>query len=473
MPDQIFKQLLNLTGIAHPGDNMVEISGRDPVFDTPFRVGEACAAILAAQGAAIREIWLERGGKDQKIKADVRAAAHETAGVFFQSQHGYPIPVPDPEYPTVAFYPTLDGRHILLHGGYPKLRDGLLSLLCCADDRNSIGHAVAKWNAFELEEEIAERGLGGAIARTHEEWLAHPQGQAIADMPVVEIIKLGESKPEPFTKGAERPLTGIKVLDCTHVIAGPTCAKTLASQGAEVLHIACPSRPRLAPFDIDTSHGKLSAFLDLKTPKDNHRLRTLVKDADIFSQSYRPGKFTSLGFSPLGLAEMRPGIIVVSTSCYGHAGPWHFCPGFEQLAQSCSGMAIAQGSIDSPQLAPTFPNDYLTGFLGALGTLAALLRRSREGGSYHVRVSLARSATWLQSLGKVARDTLPPELLPPSYTAALLRKEVGPLGELTYFAPTLQLSETAPRWERTAQPLGAHFPAWADQQAKALEASLN
>ena len=471
MPTRIFKDLLALTGIPHPGDDRVEFIGRDPVYDTPFRVGEACAAILAAQGAAIRAIWLQRGGKDQKIKTDVRGAACETAGVFFQSQHGYPIPVPDPEYPTVGFYPTLDGRHILLHGGYPKLRDGLLSLLCCADDRNSIGHAVAKWNAFELEDTIAERGLGGAVARTNQEWLSHPQGQAIADMPVVEIIKLGESKPQPFGKGA-RPLAGIKVVDCTHVIAGPTCAKTLAGQGAEVLHITCPSRPRLAPFDIDTSHGKLSAFLDLKVPADNHRLRSLVKDADIFSQSYRPGKFTGLGFSPHGLAETRPGIIVVSTSCYGHAGPWHFRPGFEQLAQSCSGMAIAQGSIDSPQLAPTFPNDYLTGFLGALGTLAALLKRAEDGGSYHVRVSLARSATWLQSLGKVDRDALPPEPLSPAYLSSLLRKEVGPLGALTYFSPTLQLSETPPRWERTAQPLGAHFPVWADQQAKALDAAV-
>jgi len=117
-------------------------------------------------------------------------------------------------------------------------------------------------------------------------------------MPVVEIIKLGDSRPEPFKRAAARPLSDLKVLDCTHVIAGPTCAKTLASQRAEVLHITCPSRPRLPPFDTDTSHGKLSAFLDLKIAKDNHRMRDPVKDADVFSQSYRPGKLTSLGFSP-------------------------------------------------------------------------------------------------------------------------------------------------------------------------------
>ena len=204
-------------------------------------------------------------------------------------------------------------------------------------------------------------------------------------------------------------------MDLTHVIAGPTCAKTLASFGAEVLHIFCPTRARLAPFDIDTGHGKLQALLDLKKPADNHVARELLKQADVFSQSYRPGKLTSLGFSPHGLAEARPGIIVTSTSCYGHEGPGHFRPGFEQLAQSATGMAVAQGAIDSPQLAPTFPNDYLTGFLGALGTLAALVRRSEEGGSYHVKVSLARSGTWLQSLGRLDRGAYDPQALTPAY----------------------------------------------------------
>ena len=88
MPLDIFNQLLHLVGVTHPGDDIVEIAGSDPVYDTPFKVGEASAAILAAQGAAIREIWLQRGGRDQKIKTDVRAAATETAGVFFQSLVG-------------------------------------------------------------------------------------------------------------------------------------------------------------------------------------------------------------------------------------------------------------------------------------------------------------------------------------------------------------------------------------------------
>jgi len=470
-PNGILQSVLTEIGLSNLSADRVEITGNDPCFDSPFRVSEAAAALIAGHGLLIEEIWRRRGHAAQEIKVEVMAAGLSTMGVFFQSQHGYPIPVPDPEYPTVGFYPTRDGRFILLHGGYPKLRDGVLETLRCSDSHSSIANAVSGWNAQDLEDALADRGFAAAVARTHEEWLAHPQGQAVAATPVIEIIKLGESAPEPFNTEAKRPLSDIKALDFTHVIAGPTCAKTLASFGAEVLHIFCPTRPRLPPFDIDTGHGKLNAMLDLKRPTDKLVAEKLIAGTDIFSQSYRPGKFTGLGFSPHKLANLRPGIIVVSTSCYGHEGPWHFRPGFEQLAQSATGMAITQGSIDSPQLAPTFPNDYLTGYLGALGVLAALIRRSEEGGSYHVRVSLSRSATWLQSLGTVDRSAWRPDIIPADYMKSYMLKEKGPLGVLEYFGFPLQMSETKPFFERAAAPIGTHFPAWAaDQDAAQAEA---
>ena len=469
---QILSDLMKLVSLENVKTDNVQITGADPVFDSPFRVSEAAAAILAAQGVVLDQIWQRRGNKRQEISVDVMAAGVATMGVFLQSQHGYPIPVPDPDYPSVGFYPTKDGRHILLHGGYPKLRDGLLDFLRCSNNRRSLGAAVSTYNAFELEDAIAENGLGAAVARTHEEWLAHPQGQAVAAAPVVEIIKIADSDPVPFKNNSDRPLADIKVFDATHVIAGPTCAKTLASFGAEVLHIFSPSRPRLPPFDIDTGHGKLNAMVDLKNPADNQKARELIKSADIFSQSYRPGKMTSLGFSPHGLAELKPGIIVVSTACYGHEGPWHYRAGFEQLAQSASGMALAQGSIDNPQLAPTFPNDYLTGFLGALGTLVALLRRSEEGGSYHVRVALARSATWLQSYGKVDSALRPPKAVPQDYIQQYMLKEIGPLGVLSFFGSPLRMSATPPRFDRPAVPLGYHYPAWAADQERLMKEAM-
>ncbi len=455
----LVSKLIETVGLPQPKDDKVTVAGTDPVVDTPFKVGETAAAVLAAQGYAVSKINQMRGGEPQEISVEAKAAALATASVFFQSQHGYPIMVPEPDYPTVGLYPTLDGRHILVHGGYPALRDGILELLRCSDKTASVANAISKWNAFELEEAIADKGLCGAVMRSPKEWLSHPQGQAIADTPPVEIIKIADSDPVPLPE-ATRPLEGIRVLDLTHVIAGPTCAKSLAEQGATVMHVTCPFQPNLPPFVMDTGHGKLSALLDLKQNADKVRLRELLKTTDVFSQSYRPGKLTSLGFSPEGIAAMRPGVVVVSTSCYGHVGPWHFRPGFEQLAQTVTGMAAVQGTMDSPQLAPTFPNDYITGFLSSLGVLAALYRRATEGGSYHVRVSLSRTAMFLMEQGLVERGQLPPQEISDDYRQSYMREEDSALGRLSYLGPVIKYSETPGRFDLQPFPLGAHEPVW-------------
>src|SRR5919197_6209684 len=181
----------------------------------------------------------------------------------------------------------------------------------------------------------------GAMARTTEEWAAHPQGQALAGLPRVEIIKLGDSEPEPLPAG-DRPLSGLRVLDLTRILAGPTHARTLALYGADVLHIASPNLPSADIFVMDTNQGKLSAFLDLEAPADVEHLRKLVTRADVFAQGYRAGSLDRRGFGPEELVALRPGLIYVSINCYGHVGPWVERPGWEQLAQTVTGIAVAQ-----------------------------------------------------------------------------------------------------------------------------------
>ena len=171
------------------------------------------------------------------------------------------------------------------------------------------------------------RGVCGAKLRSADEWRAHPQGIALAQVPVVEILRLGDAAPNrsPGPRAGEhgaRPLSGVRVLDLTRVLAGPTCARTLAEHGAEVLHVRSPKLPSIEPFVIDTNPGKRSCYLDLDRKEDVERMRALVRDAHVFSQGYRPGALARRGFSPEGLAEMRPGIIVVSIDCYGHEGPF-------------------------------------------------------------------------------------------------------------------------------------------------------
>ena len=465
----MLRSLLEMVGAAPELAGNVTISGADPVIDTPFRLGETAAAVLGALGALTAEIWRLRSGEQQRISIEVPAAMLALQSVMLQKQWGYPIALTEPAYPTVAMYPTRDGRFIMLNGGYPLLRDGLLELLRTADSATAVGRAVAEWEAEDLEEAIADHGLCGVVVRSATEWRAHAQGAAIAKLPAVEITRIGDAPAVSFppvqSERERRPLAGIRVLDLTHVIAGPTAAKSLAEQGATVLHIYSPSRPQLPPFDMDTGHGKRTAFLDLAGQatgaRDRAVLSRLVETADVFSESYRPRALAGLGFSPEILARLRPGIIVVSTDCYGWAGPWRYRPGFEQLAQCVSGMAVGQGSADNPALVPmVYPNDYITGFLAALGTVAALLRRARDGGSWQVRVSLCRTAMLIQEQGEVDPKRRPPPPIGDDYRAQYMAECDSPIGRLSYLGPVVKMSATPGRWDLPPAPLGAHPPRW-------------
>ena len=99
------------------------------------------------------------------------------------------------------------------------------------------------------------------MVRSAEEWKTHPQAAAIASLPLLEIEKIGDAPFEPLPKG-DRPLSGIRVVDITRVLAGPTCARTLAEHGADVMKITAAHLPNLGYQEWDTGHGKLSAQLD-------------------------------------------------------------------------------------------------------------------------------------------------------------------------------------------------------------------
>lgn len=474
IPHLVAQELLALTQLDQPRPNQIVLNdtGPGPFVNSVFRIGPVAAGVLAAQGVAIDQIWRMRGGQPLTVTTSRLAGALATMSVQLQLQHGYAIPLPDPAYPTVDIYRARDGRHIMIHGGYPKLRDGLLTLLRCSNDKQALTNAVAQWDSFDLEDAIAERGLCGVVARSREEWLTHAQGEALAQTPIIELTKIGDAPPTPIGRAgfpSDRPLSGVRALDLTHVLAGPTCGKTLAVHGADVMHITTPTTSTIPSFDYDTGHGKLSALLTLPTPgavatqaqlAAAERLRELVRQSDVFTQSYRPGAIAAMGFSPMELARLKPGIIAVDVSCYGFVGPWAMRPGWEQLAQVATGMAQAQGAPDAPALQTTYPNDYLTGFLAAQGVLAALVKRATEGGSWHVRVALCRTAMWLQDFGQ-SHPASPPPALTPEQKAPYMRSEVGALGELSFLGPCLSLApEADPYWARTTAPLGANPPVW-------------
>jgi crotonobetainyl-CoA:carnitine CoA-transferase CaiB-like acyl-CoA transferase len=465
MINNALRTLLPIAGWTEERTRVVEITGgADPILPTPFRIGETSAAALAAIGLAVSDLWELRTGRGQEVAVDTRQATASLRSVRYMQMDGVAVST---ERNTIrGVYPAKNGRWSYLHCNFPNHRAAALSVLGVPEDREAVRKAVAKWDALELEEAIiAARGAGGMV-RTMEEWAQHPQAAAIAALPLMEIVKIGDSPPEPLPDG-DRPLSGVRVLDLTRVLAGPTCARTLAEHGADVLKITGAHLPNIGYQEYDTGHGKLSAHLDLREQRDLEILHGLIREADVFSQGYRPGTLGNRGLSPEALAQLRPGLVYVSLCAFSHAGPWASRRGFDTVVQTVSGITSRQGELfpgaePGPQFYPVSAIDYLTGYLMAFGAMVALARRVREGGSWLVRISLAQTGRWLVGRGQVPEADL--KNVPKEFTPEELKRwsmtSDTPVGQLHHLRPVLQLSETPPRWARPSVPLGYNDPVW-------------
>jgi hypothetical protein len=463
-------------GLSTSTNDFVEMTGQDPVLDIPYLIGEALAGSLGVQAAAVTKIWKMRTPsnagnrvRDQQVCIDIRAAVNSASGISNIYQSGHLIKNGLEDDPTFRIYKTLDDKWIFIAGIYPHLRDGLLKLLNCVNTPASIGEAIGRWNSTDLESAIADNELVGSVLRTQKEWRDSRQGRELLNVPMVDIIKIGESKPEKFrdlkrtTTKSTRPLSNIRVLDMTRVLAGPLAARLLAEQGADVLHISSPNLPYLHAALLETGFGKRSAFIDLEQQRDVQLLRNLIAGADIFSENYHRSGLAKYGLSPLDLAKIRPGIIYVSESAFGEVGPWQNRRGVDQIAQMVTGMAAEMGSIDAPKLFPQgyYFMDYLTGYLAAAGACAALIKRAVEGGSYWVRVSLTRSAMWVQDLGRI--DTTERTFIydiTSEERAKYMMMSNSPFGVLKHTSPVAKYSKTPSYFEYPVVPLGAHIPVW-------------
>jgi crotonobetainyl-CoA:carnitine CoA-transferase CaiB-like acyl-CoA transferase len=437
----------------------VELTGADPVLPSSFALGEAAQATIAASALAAAEVWSRRNGDRQIASVDMRHAAMEFLSERFVHVEGKLAE--ELWDPIAGAYECGDGRFVRLHTNFPHHRDGLLRILRCANEREAVAKALRGWKAFDLEDAAAAAGLCATAMRSIEEWDAHPQGQAVMTRPVVSISRIGDGPVVRFLKAA-RPLADVRVLDLTRVIAGPVCGRTLAAHGAEVLTIASPNLPNLPALHMDTSRGKRSAFLDLREPAGKDQLRALLAGADVFVQGYRPGGLAALGFGPEDAAAIRPGIIYVSLSAYGSAGPWAGRRGFDSLTQTASGMnhaeAEAAGTI-GPRPLPCQALDHASGYLLAFGALVALLRRMDRGGSWHVAVSLARTGHWIRDLGRVA-DGFRVKTPTAEDAAGLMETSETAFGTLHAVRHAAILRDTPAQWALPSPPIGADPPTW-------------
>ncbi len=454
-------QLWHAAGQPIEALSHIQLTGAEPALPSSFAVGTAAQVSIAASALAAAELWHLRCGRHQLVTVDMHHAAIE-----FRSERYFRVDgqaLPEFRDKIAGIYRCGDGRWVRLHTNFAHHRDGVLALLACDYDKAAVQQALLSWRAEEFEEAAAQAGLVVAANRSFEEWDRHSQGMAVAALPVLSIEPIGAAPPRPLPRqAAPRPLGGVRVLDLTRIIAGPVCGRTFAAHGADVLLVTAPYLPSIEPLVIDTGRGKLSCQIDLRETAGQSTLRALLRDADVFVQGYRPGALQSLGFGPEQVAQLRPGIVYVSLSAYGHVGPWVDRRGFDSLVQTASGFNDAEAQAagtDQPKPLPAQALDHAAGYLMAFGAITALAHRCTEGSSWHVRVSLAQTGKWLRQLGRVERGLSCHETAFDDVQDLLEVQDSG-FGRLAAVRHAAQLSETAARWARPSMPLGAHLAAW-------------
>ncbi|AWB34447.1 CoA transferase [Orrella marina] len=460
-PQHVLNSLWEMTG--QPQGILSQLALRaDHSLPSLFHVGPVASATISAQALMAAQIWGDRTGQMQTVEVDQRHAL-----ACFRSErylHVDGIANGESHDDLHGFYQTANRQWVQLHTAFPHHREGVLRILGCEPSREAVSAALQRWQAEQLESQLAEAGLVGSAVRTTDQWQRHPQSGALSGLPLFEIQRIGDAPAEPVGRGVDptQPLSGVRVLDLSRVIAAPVAGRTLAQHGANVLAISAPHLPQVQALLIDTGRGKRQAFLDLRQTQERDQLLELVRQGDVFIQAFRPGGLTQKGMGPEALARVRPGIIYVTLSAYGHTGPWAMRRGYDSLVQSATGIAHAEGmaaGLSGPGKLPCQALDYASGYLAAMGAMVALRRRATEGGSWLVRVSLAQTARWLRQLGERENGLLEPELTLDEVRPWLQTMQT-PFGEVAAVAPAEQMAATPARFNQVCVPCGTHEPEW-------------
>lgn len=437
-------------------DGKLTFLGADPIVSSVSHVGEISALTRALPSYLSALIWQKKTGQGQDITVDLRKSIYEMSPFFEKAQSGSVAGV-QVGYSGLygaaitSMFQTKDDRWFMPTAMYPKAFQKMMNLLNCNPDSDTIKKAIKQWNALELEKTFDENDLPGIMIRTPEEYENDDQTPYIKAEPLIKITKIKEGSPVPF-EASERPLSDVKALGLTHVLAGPTVLRTLAEQGADCLNLWGKESFEQPIMYALADTGMRSAFIDLLDSKDKQKFNNLIKDTDIFVENVHGSLVEKLGITPEELAaQSEKGIIYVSLRCYGYSGPKASLPGYDMHAVANSGFCTVEGTVDDPQLPYTKVfNDFTAGFLSTAGALAGLMKRAKDGGSYTVEVSLSRCTEFYNSLGyfdkeyvKEMVDSTPEHTLGIQdmlYTNTSLGRYVRP-------RPEIEMSVTPAYWE--------------------------
>ena len=419
-----------------------------------FAVSDLAAAAVAAAGLALSELVRARFGTAPAVAVDRRLASLW----FGMSVKPEGWPLPSPWDPIAGDYAARDGW-IRLHTNAPRHRAAALAVLGVAADKETVAAAVHGWSADALEEAVVKRGGCAAAMRDLAAWSDHPQGRAVAVEPVAATVSTAAASTTDWPARQDRPLTGLRVLDCTRVLAGPVATRFLAGFGAEVLRIDPPDwdEPALAP---EVTLGKRCARIDIKTERGRERFAALLAEADVFVHGFRPGALAALGFDGPARRALRPGLVDISLDAYGWTGPWAGRRGFDSLVQMSAGIA-AEGmrrfGVDRPKPLPVQALDHAAGYVMAAAALVGLSERLASIRSFEAKTSLARVAALLMS--QAAEDAAG-SLRPAGPGDFAAEREETAWGPALRLLPPLAVEGTRMAWTLPASPLGSASPEW-------------
>ena len=443
--------LWSLTGGSAPPLDRLRVDGPSHVLPSRFAVTEAAATSIAASLLAAADLFAARGGPPAEVSLDRAHAAAAFSLERLIRRDGEPIAA---WADLSGQYGTRDGRLVQLHCNFPHHAEGIAARLGVPLERAAFEAAIAEWDAVDLETALIEAGMVGAAYRSLEEWDAHPHALATRELPPLELTKLGDDGDRKLPV-ADRPLEGVRVLDCSRVLAGPVAGMTLASHGADVLRVGAEHLPYTSAV-ISTGFGKRNANIDLRTPEGRETFTRLLADADVLIDAFRPGALEVLGFGPAEVARIRPGIVMVQICAFDWDGPWGGRRGFDSIIQTTTGIALAGAGDDgAPVHLPVQALDHATGFLAAFAALRGLARRQSEGGSWLARLSLLRTRNWLVDLGSGETSEVATD-----FDAYMHEVDSG-FGTLRAVTAPGAFAGSQPRWERAPSEIGSAAAGWA------------
>jgi crotonobetainyl-CoA:carnitine CoA-transferase CaiB-like acyl-CoA transferase len=426
---------------------------------SPIKLHDYAAGVMAAFGSVVEHLGRIRGLPAQTMTLNRRLSGFHLNELQTQFLNGYAVMLDTwPMGADNGAYRTKDGRYVWTIGLFPHLFNALLGHLQCPNNPEAIQAAIEKYTAQQLEDDVAG-GLNLAVGmvRTPQEWLAHPQGTATAKLPLFNIHQQGTAKKRVLGNAKYRPLEGVRVVDLTNVVAGPTAGFALAEQGADVIGVHPPRGDWVTPIWLSVNWGKKSILTDIKSSDGKKRFVDLLAGADILLSSQRPDALDRLGLSEAELREINPNLIYGSESFASLGTPWAGRRGFEQIAQAVTGTQHVHSEglgLDAPTVTPALMNDHLTGYLLAIAVVAALAEREEQGGYWRVDTSLSRCSTFGNELVGSVDD----EPYAPVTEQDLIEHgvdQVSPWGTFTRFAPPVAFSHTpsmslrAPAWPGT------------------------